>query len=480
MSADIHELGAAELSDAYRKRELSPVEVVENCLARIEALDAQINAFSHIDANYVRSAAEQSERRWAENAPLSPLDGVPVAIKDLLLTRGWPTRRGSLTIDAKGPWPDDAPAVARLREAGAILIGKTTTPEFGWKGTTDSPLTGVTRNPWNLQKTPGGSSGGSGAALAARLAPLALGTDGGGSIRIPASFCGVFGLKPSFGRVPAWPLSPFGTVAHVGPMSRTVRDSAMLLNVIAQPDARDWHALPWDRMSCPDNFTEGALRAGGDTISCPLKGKRIAYSARLGHVTRISPEIEAAVAAGARVFADLGAIVEEVDPPGGDQTATFRTLWWAGAAFLLRDLSKEKMELLDRGLRQIAESGAAISLRDYLSATTARGVYGSAMRQFMEAYDFIMTPSVATVAFDTGKLAPLGEDGNAWISWTPFSFPFNLTQQPAASIPCGLSSDGLPIGLQVVGRMFDDAGVLAACAAYEQANPLYRRIPAVC
>jgi aspartyl-tRNA(Asn)/glutamyl-tRNA(Gln) amidotransferase subunit A len=462
---EIHELGAAELSDAYRRRELSPVEVVETCLSRIVALDAEINAFCHIDPAYARRAAEESQRRWMENASLSPLDGVPVAIKDLLLTRGWPTRRGSLVIKADDPWPDDAPAVARLREAGAILIGKTTTPEFGWKGTTDSPLTGVTRNPWNMKKTPGGSSGGSGAALAARLAPLALGTDGGGSIRIPASFCGVFGFKPAFGRVPAWPLSPFGTLAHVGPMSRSVRDSAMLLNVIARPDARDWHALPYHGRDYTDRL--------GDSI----KGRRIAFSPRLGHVNRISPEIEMAVAAAAQLFAELGAIVEQVDPPGGDQTSTFRTLWWAGAAFLLRDLPLEKWALLDPGLRQIAESGGAISLGEYLSATAARGTFGSAMRQFMQTYDFVLTPSVATVAFDTGKLAPLDEDGNAWIGWTPFSFPFNLTQQPAASVPCGFTRDGLPIGLQIVGRMFEGASVLSACAAYESANPLYRRLP---
>jgi len=468
VSTEVHVLGAEELSDAFRSRALSPVEVVENCLARIAALDADVNAFCHVDADYARGAAEQSERRWMEGAPLSLLDGVPVAVKDLLLTRGWPTRRGSLTVDANGPWPDDAPAVARLREAGAILMGKTTTPEFGWKGTNDSPLTGVTRNPWNLKKTPGGSSGGSGAALAARLTPLALGTDGGGSIRIPASFCGVFGLKPSFGRVPAWPLSPFGTLAHVGPMSRTARDCAMLLNVIGGADLRDWQALASEARDYTQGFEDS------------LKGKRIAFSPRLGHVGRISADIEAAVADAARVFASLGAVVEVVDPPGGDQASTFRTLWWAGAAFLLRDLPEEKREMLDPGLRQIADAGAAISLRDYLSASAARGAYGSAMRQFMKDYDFVLTPSVATVAFDTRKLTPLDEDGNAWVSWTPYSFPFNLTQQPAASLPCGFTRDGLPIGLQIVGRIFDDAGVLSASAAYEAANPLYRRVPPGC
>src|SRR6185437_13945729 len=251
MALEPYEMNAAELSAAFGARDLSPVEVTEACLGRIEALDSSINSFFHIDVHATETMAEQSEKRWLEGEPLSPLDGVPVAIKDLLLTKGWPTRRGSLTVDPRGPWTDDAPSVARLRKAGAVFIGKTTTPEFGWKGSTDSPLTGLTRNPWNKAKTPGGSSGGSAAALAARFAPLALGTDGGGSIRIPACFSGVFGLKPSFGRVPAWPLSPFGTVAHVGPMSRSVLDSAMLLNVIAKPDARDWHALPYE----PTDYT---------------------------------------------------------------------------------------------------------------------------------------------------------------------------------------------------------------------------------
>ncbi|HSC18291.1 MAG TPA: amidase family protein, partial [Rhizomicrobium sp.] len=312
MPKEPHQLSAAELSTAFASRELSPVEVTEGCLARIEALDAEINAFCLVDPETSRRQAEASERRWMEGVPLSPLDGVPVAIKDLLLTKGWATRRGSLTVDAKGPWDHDAPSVARLREAGAVFIGKTTTPEFGWKGSTDSPLTGVTRNPWNRTKTPGGSSGGSGAALAARFAPLALGTDGGGSIRIPACFSGVFGLKPSFGRVPAWPLSPFGTVAHVGPMSRTVLDSAMLLNVIVKPDARDWHALPYE----PTDYA-AELESG-------LKGKRIAFSPRLGHAERVVPDVEALVAVAAKRFEELGADVEQIDPPGGDVSDIFR------------------------------------------------------------------------------------------------------------------------------------------------------------
>ena len=465
MASELHEMTAAELAEAFRSGDASPVEAAEACLGRIDALDASINAFCHVDHEATMAQAEESEARWRDGAPLSALDGVPVAVKDLLLTKGWATRRGSLTVDPSGPWTEDAPSVARLREAGAVLVGKTTTPEFGWKGSTDSPLTGITRNPWNKAKTPGGSSGGSSAALVARFAPLALGTDGGGSIRIPASFAGCYGIKPSFGRVPAYPLSPFGTVAHVGPMSRTVRDSALLLNVISEPDARDWHSLP-----ATDADYTGRL---GES----MKGKRIAYSPRLGYVKRVLPEVESLVAAAAKRFEALGAHVEQVEPDFGDPSLTFRNLWWAGAGLLLGDLTPEKKAQLDPGLKRMADEGAKISLKDYLKANAARGTYGSRWRQFMEGYDFVLTPTVATPAFDVGQLTPLDDDGNAWMAWTPFSFPFNLTQQPAASVNCGFTKDGLPVGLQIVGKMYDDAGVLAASSAYEAVDPYTDRVP---
>ncbi len=460
-----HEMTAEELSAAFEARDLSPVEVAEALLGRIEALDAQVNAFCLIDAPTTLKQAEDSEARWMAGEPLSPLDGVPVAVKDLLVTKGWPTRRGSLTVDPKGPWETDAPTVARLKEAGAVLIGKTTTPEFGWKGSTDSPLTGITRNPWNLEKTPGGSSGGSSAALAARFAPLALGTDGGGSIRIPASFTGTYGLKPSFGRVPAYPLSPFGTVAHAGPMTRTAKDSAMLMNVIAKPDARDWHSLPYE----PTDYAA--------ELEAPLAGKRIAFSPRLGWVTRIDAEVEALVAAAVKRFEELGAHVELADPPGGDPGDTFQKIWWSGAGFLLGDLPEAQKAKLDPGLRRMAEEGVKIDKKTYLAANMARGAYGAGLRQFMERYDFLLTPALATTAFNVGQLSPMDDDGRAWMQWTPFSFPFNLTQQPAASVNCGFTAAGLPVGLQIVGRMFDDAGVLAASYAYEQSNPLYEKTP---
>ncbi|MCP4305598.1 MAG: amidase [bacterium] len=460
-----HRLTAAALHAAYRARALSPCEVTQTLLDRIDALDSLINAFCLVDGEEAIRHASESERRWAAGVPLSPLDGVPIAVKDILLTKGWPTLRGSLTVESRGSWDIDSPCAARLREAGAVLVGKTTTPEFGWKGVTDSPRTGVTRNPWNRDKTPGGSSGGSAAALVAGFSPLALGTDGGGSIRMPAHFTGVYGLKPSFGRVPAYPMSPFGTVAHVGPMARTVDDAAMLLDVITGPDSRDWYALPRD---------PGGYAVGGDES---LRGRRVAYSPRLGWAPWVDPEVEALVASAVHLFADLGADVDEIDPPVGDPTPIFRTLWWAAAADVVDAIAPEARSQIDLGLLAVAEEGRTISVADHMAATQARVAYGGAMRQFMDDYDFLLTPAVAVPAFDAGRLTPLADDGNAWLGWTPFSYPFNLTQQPAASVNCGFTNAGLPIGLQIVGRMFDDRGVLAASRAYERANPLFKRAP---
>jgi aspartyl-tRNA(Asn)/glutamyl-tRNA(Gln) amidotransferase subunit A len=274
---------ATELLHLYRTGQASPVEAMQSVLARIADLEPMLNAFCVIDAEAALASARESETRWRKRAPKDLLDGVPVSIKDLILTRGWPTLRGSRTVDPEQPWDVDAPATARLREAGAILFGKTNTPEFGIKGTTDNTLTGVTYNPWNTRMTPGGSSGGAAAAVAAGMGPLAVGTDGAGSVRIPSSFCGIPGMKPSFGRVPAHPLSPFGTVAHLGPHARSVEDLALMLTVMSRPDARDWTSLPYD----PRDYRVG-LHDG-------VRGLRIAYSPDLGYVTDVDPEIAAAV-----------------------------------------------------------------------------------------------------------------------------------------------------------------------------------------
>lgn len=463
---DIHWLSAVQLVAAYRSRELSPVEVAEYLLGRIDALDSGTNAMCFLEPDSTLAQAQASEERWMQGEPQGLLDGVPVAIKDLVVSKGWPTMRGSNTVDRNQAMDHDAPCVARLREHGAVFIGKTTTPEFGWKATNDSPLTGVTRNPWNLQKTTGGSSGGAGAALAAGFCPLAIGTDAGGSIRIPASFCGVYGLKPTFGRVAAWPASPFTNLAHVGPMSRTVADSALFLNVISEPDARDWYQQPFPQVDYAWNLTRG------------IRGAKIAYSPRLGWVKHVDPEVEAIVGQAVKRLSELGAHVEQVDPPMGDPSSFFRTLYFSSAGFLLDQLPEEKLAMLDPDLRTVVEESRSMSRRDFQQATAERSAYGAGMKEFMKQHDLLVTPMIAVPPFDTPHVTPLTPNGRLWMEWTPFTYPFNLTQQPAASVPCGFTVGGLPVGLQFVGRHGDDERVLQASHALEQLLDLKPAHPA--
>jgi aspartyl-tRNA(Asn)/glutamyl-tRNA(Gln) amidotransferase subunit A len=464
-SSDLNWRSATKLSKLYKLGQASPVEVARACLAQIARFDRAVNAMSLVDEKATLKQARASEKRWKAGKPIGPLDGIPVLIKDLLLVKGWPTLRGSKTVNKDQAWEHDAPSVARLREAGSVFMGMTTTPEFGWKGVTDSPLTGITRNPWDLRMTPGGSSGGSSAGLAAGYAPLALGTDGGGSIRIPAAFSGVFGLKPSFGRVPAWPISPFGTVAHVGPMSRRVKDSALMLNAISRPDARDWFSLP----AGEQDFLAGLGKG--------VKGMKIAYSPDLGYV-KVDPEVAAHVEKAVAVLRALGAKIVKINPGFTDPAAMFRTLWWTGVRGALGALPPEKVALLEPALRDVLEQSKSITVDELIEAQKQRGALGSQMRQFMEDYDALVTPTMPIAAFEAGKLQPADPDNQGkWVNWTPISYPFNLTQQPAASIPCGFTKAGLPVGLHVVGQMFADAKVLQICAAYERETDWHKAVP---
>ena len=456
------ECSASTLLQLYRSGAASPLDATREILARIERLNPQLNAFCLVDGDAALQSARQSEARWQRGAPLGPLDGVPVSIKDLILTRGWPTRRGSRTVDTAQAWDVDAPVTARLREAGAVLLGKTTTPEFGCKGETNSPLTGISRNPWDLSRTPGGSSGGTAAAVAAGLGPLSVGTDGAGSVRIPAAFCGNFGLKPSFGRVPAYPLSPFGSVSHLGPHTMTVADAALMMNVISQPDARDWTALPADARDYRVGLDDG------------VRGLRIAYSPTLGYARNVHPEVAAAVERAVQGLAALGAVVEAVDPGFDDPLDICTGLWFLGAYTVWSGLSAAQQAVCDPDFQAEAALGARLSALDVQQLHLRRGALGSQLRQFMQRFDLIATPAVAVPAFAAlpaghGPMTPA-----AMLGWTPFSYPFNLSQQPAASIPCGLTGDGLPIGLQLVGPMFGDALVLRACRAYESLRPITR------
>ncbi|WP_340118201.1 amidase [Pelagibius sp. 7325] len=451
-------LSVAELLDGYKQRSLSPKDVIEAVLARIDAVDAAVNAFARVDRAGALAAAEASARRWQAGAPVGPLDGVPTTVKDLLLMKGESAGMGSKVMRLTAPADEDSPAVARLKEAGAILIGTTHSPEIGWKAVTDGPAFGVTRNPWNTERTPGGSSGGAAAAAALGMGTLHIGTDGGGSIRIPAGFTGIAGLKPSFGRVPAYPASAFGTVAHVGPMARSIADCAAMLNVLAKPDVRDWFALPGDGI----DYLHG--------LGCGIKGLRVAYSPDLGYV-KVDPEVASVVAKAAKLFEALGASVEEVDPGFDCPLDIFHKHWFSGALNRTRDLTPRQIGDLDPGLQEIIAEARGFSLLDYMQAVDRRAALGRTMRRFHETYDLLITPTLPLPAFDAGLEFPAGGGYRRWTEWAAFSYPFNLTQQPAASVPCGFTSDGLPVGLQIVGPMHQDAAVLRAASAFEAACP---------
>ncbi|HZH07992.1 MAG TPA: amidase family protein, partial [Lautropia sp.] len=332
---------------------------------------------------------------------------------------------------------------------------------FGCKAETNSPLSGITRNPWDISKTPGGSSGGTAAAVAAGMGPISVGTDGAGSVRIPAAFCGNFGLKPSCGRVPAHPLSPFGTVAHLGPHTMSVADAALLLNVLSMPDARDWTSLPYDARDYTVGLNDG------------VRGLRIAWSPALGHA-KVDPEVAAACERGVARFAELGAVVEAVDPGFADPIDIATGLWFLGAWTLWNNLTPQQQAVADPDFAVQAQAGSTLSALDVQQLHMRRGALGSLMRQFMQRFDLLVTPSVAIPAFEAHPAGHSTMDAQALLGWTPFSYPFNLTQQPACSIPCGLTSSGLPIGLQIVGPMFGDALVLRVARAFESAMPIPR------
>ena len=458
------DLSATELLAGYRTGEISPVQATRDALDRIEHHDRAVNAFCLVDADSALAQAKDSEARWQAGEPIGPLDGVPTSIKDMLLTIGWPTRRGSTTTSAEGPFEVDGPPVARVRAAGAVLIGKNTTPELAWKGVTDSPLTGVTTNPWNPELTAGGSSGGSAAAVGLGMGQLSLGTDAGGSVRIPAAFTGTVAHKPTYGRIAHWPGSAFGTLAHVGPMTRTVADAALLQDVVAQPDVRDPWVFDVPRESAVERLAGGA------------QGLRIAFSPTLGFAS-VDPEVAGLVRAAVEVFTSLGATVELADPGFADPLEPFETLWYAAAAKSLEPIGAQARARMDPSLVEIAEQGARVSALEYLGAMAVRNELGTLMGHFHADYDLLLTPTLPITAFPGGVEVPEGSSSPRWMSWTPFTYPFNMTQQPATSVPCGFTADGLPVGLQVVGPRHADATVLAAAHAYPPATDHHTRRP---
>lgn len=459
---------ATVLGEAIRTKRLSPVEIVKAVFERIHEINPKINAFCTLTEEQALRAATGAELAVMRGKPLGVLHGLPVSIKDLLLTRGVRTAFGSCIREAYIP-EEDAPAVAKVIAAGGVLIGKTTTPEFGFKAVTDSPLTGITRNPWDLSKTSGGSSGGAGAAVAAGLGPLAIGTDGAGSIRIPSSFNGIFGFKPSYGRVAVYPPNPVPFLSHVGPMTRTVRDAALLLNAIAGPDDRDLLSLPAD----PTDYL--ASCEGG------VRGLRVAWSTTLGYA-EVDSEVAKITEVAARLFEQLGCEVEATDPGFESPRSSFAVLWTMVYALRLETLLPEWEARMDVDLVKLIKGAERFSPTDYGRALAQRFALWETARKFFDQFDLLLTPTLPMPPFAVGRGAPVGiavEDGALppFPEWLPFTYPWNVTGQPAATVPCGFTHDGLPVGLQIVGRRFADVTVLRAAAAFEQAHPWGNKWP---
>ena len=458
---------AIELAERIRTKQLSPVEYMRALLERITALEPKVNAFVHLAADEAMAGAKQAEAALMRGDSLGRLHGVPVSIKDLAITRDMPTQFGSKIFAGNRP-AEDSPVVPRLREAGAIVTGKTTTSEFGWTGVSHSPLTGITHNPWKFGYNAGASSAGAGAAAAAGFGPLHQGSDGAGSIRMPSHFCGVFGLKPSFGRVPAYPVSAGDFTSHYGPMTRSVADSALMLEVMAGPHPLDYTSLE----AGPANYL-ARLHEG-------IRGKRVAYSPDLG-VARVDPEVAALVRAAAARFAELGAIVEEVKTPWAkDGPEMIRFFWAAHMTRLMPHLAKWE-DQMDPGLVACIKDAEDVPVASYQAMRERKMAYVAEIHRWFQDWDFLLTPSVSVAAFPAEKLMPdhWPQHPWDWLQWAEFSYPFNMSWNPAASVPCGFTAKGLPVGLQIVGKRFDDLGVLQASAAFEQAQPWADKRPAL-
>ena len=449
-------ISASELTSLYARRELSPLEALDKMVERASTLQPSLNAFVLFDPEGARRAAKDSETRWLRGEPLSALDGVPTTIKDTTPVKGWPTRLGSYATD-ETPAAESAPVADRFQAAGLPLLGKTTTPEFGWKALTDSPLQGTTRSPWNLKHSPGGSSGGASALTAAGINPFNHGNDGGGSIRIPAAHAGLVGLKPSYGRIAQHPADgPFADVISQGVLARTVLDTALALNVLAGPDARDWRSLPAEGR----DYTIG-LDAG-------VRGWKIGLSLDFGHV-EADPEVRDLVAEAARRFESLGAHVEDVGPLIEPLQNSFEPLWIGSFATRLRQIPTQLHDKLDPGFRAAAEKGLAITLADYARAYEAKSKLARDLALWHRKFDLLLAPVTPTAPPPVETLY----NSDAFPRWTkgaPYTLPCNLTGQPAASMPAGLTKAGLPVGIQLIGPPRADHIVLRAMRAYESAS----------
>ena len=467
MNDQIAWMPAAEMAAAIRSKELSPVDVTRALLARIDALNPALNAYCLVTHEMAMAAATEAEAAVMRGDHLGPLHGVPVSIKDLFDVKGLPTTKGSLLYKDRiaDGWEFSA---KRLIDAGGVHLGKTNTPEFGFIPMTENRLFGPTNNPWDLARTPGGSSGGAAAAVAAGLGPIALSSDGGGSIRIPASFCGVFGIKPTYGRVPRNP-GGWSTMTHRGPTTRTVADAALALDVMSGHEPED----PFSVADYPGSFV-GEVDLG-------VRGLRVAWSADLGFAP-VEPEVRAICEAAAKRFEELGCTVEEASPGFPSPTAdlTFFTVAATADAVWLGQLTEEQLALLDDPARGFLEFGSKTKGTQLIEAERRRMALWQTMQRFHETYDLLLSPVTSCTAFPTGQ-PPSSIAGHEipQFGWMTYTNPFNLTGQPAASVPCGFDSRGLPVGLHVIGRAYEDSLVLRAARAFEQLQPWADKRPAM-
>ena len=454
-----------DLAAGYRTRAFSPTEVLADVVQRLHGLEPKLNMFAHLDLNGAQAQAKAAEGRMMAGALLGPLDGIPTAIKDLIAVAGMPQRFGSRTTSG-ALVAQDAPSVARLRAAGAVFLGKSTTSEFGCKAVGDSPLTGITRNPWNLAKTPGGSSAGSASMVACGLVPYALGTDGGGSLRIPAALTGLYGIKSQFGRVAVFPTSATPTLAHVGPLTRTAQDAAAVLAVIAGYDPRDPFSVAGP---CPD--FAAALPQGPRL--------RIGFSPSLGYA-QVDAEVAAMTARAVESLQAAGHQVDLIDHAFDDPIDLWTAEFYAGVAIRLRASLESAPQDLDPAVLHVLQQAAAQDLQTYYTSVFRRYDFREKVRALMQPYDVLVTPTLPVSSVDVGVDVPPALAGRTIVSWATFTYPFNLTGQPAMSMPIGLTSAGLPVGLQVVANALGEGNLLALAAENDRAlggappHPLHR------
>lgn len=457
MSAEFDTMSAMEMRRRVASRDISPVDLTKRALAKAEATQSTLNAFYLLMPEEAIAAAKAAEDAVMKGDPLGAIHGIPFSAKDLMAVKGVGYASGSVTMKSNVATVD-APAVERAKAAGGILIGKTTTSEFGCKPVGDSPLTGITRHPWNFDKTPGGSSAGAAASVAAGITPFALGTDGGGSVRIPAAFTGLAGIKGQFGRVPVWPTSATPTLAHVGPLARSVEDASLLFSVIAGFDRRD----PFSVAGPVPDVLGAAL--------FPVAGLRIAYSPTLGYA-RPDPEVVKLTDRAAQMFESMGCHVERIETVFETDPADLWTAeFYAGVGIRLRSFMENQRNLLDPAVADVLEPALSQDMRDYYTTVFARYALREKMREFFQRFDLLISPVLPVTSLDAGKNIPDALHDRNLVSWVYYTYPFNLTGQPAASVCAGIAPDGMPVGLQIIGRSHREDDVVSAAAAFERTH----------